>query len=67
MAVLPRAEYRKKRGKAYEASVRIDGKLHYIGRFVTEEEAAKAYDDYLDARNIRGPRNRMRTPEAVNG
>jgi len=33
----------------YHASVKINSKRHYIGRFISEIEAAKAVDNYLDS------------------
>jgi hypothetical protein len=36
-----------KRRKRWRAEVSIDGRRHYIGHFLAEEEAARAYDAYV--------------------
>lgn len=46
-----------KRKKRFQASIRINGKDKYIGRFMTALEAGKAYDKYVIDNNLEHTRN----------
>lgn len=52
--------YRAKR-KAWEVTIAANGKDHFIGRFESEEEAARAYD--AKARELHGERARLNFPD----
>ena len=41
--VLPKGVYRQKRYAGFQAAIRFEGKLHYLGSFPTEEAAHAAY------------------------
>ncbi len=45
------------RFKRWLARITVEGKRIYIGKFKTETEAAKAYDDYIDKNKTGHPRN----------
>jgi len=42
-----RGAYFHKRDKCWYSSIRVDDKLHHLGKFKTEIEAAKAYDQFV--------------------
>lgn len=46
-----------KRKKRFQASIRINGKDKYIGRFLTALEAGRAYDEYIINNNLEHTRN----------
>lgn len=37
----------KKKGKAWEASIIVDGTFNYLGRYYDPKQAAKAYDFFV--------------------
>jgi hypothetical protein len=52
--------YPSKNGQKWEASIQKDGKRRYIGSFITEEDAARAYD--AEALKEYGPHAKLNFP-----
>ncbi|MGF0107065.1 hypothetical protein [Staphylococcus hominis] len=46
-----------KKGSMFEAQIRVNGKYYYLGRFINERDAAKAYNNAINKFGLKRDKN----------